>query len=698
MLRYARNPLCRLAAAPVFIAAVTIVVQSGALRAHENHAPLPTKGVRIVGDQIMISAKGRDAIGMTTAKIALTNLRRVVGVNARVELPWRQQAMIASLVSGKIEQALVRPGETVAVGQELARVASTDLESLQSEMLQAATEVRLAQRIADQRTILDKEGVIAGKNLLEARLTLAQTSARLEIARQKLAALGLKEDVLRQVLASGQPVRHLSIVSPMGGTITHADVRVGQNVQTTDHLYHVVDSSTLWIVGEVLEAEVAHLRKGQEVSASLAALPGRNFRGQIDHIRLKMDQRSRTQAVVIAMDNSEGLLRPGMFGRVDIEVQVAKDAVFCPSDALIETRVGTYVLVERGEGKYVSQPVKLGLHCKDQVEILDGLFPGDRVVVVGNYLLASLMGNEHKARVKTGSVAKIGNKTVETDAASNALLVAQATVELPTDRKVFAASRLEGRLSKLLVDPSQPVRAGQVLAEIDSLQLQNLQLELLQTRAKMRWTKESLKRLERLTDLDGKPKRYVWQLQSDLEVLQQNASGLEHQLTFLGLAQEQLQQLEQIDLTTPGAASAIVTTVPVRAPADGWLVGFHVVPGQVVQPQDKLFEVQDLSKVWAKGYVFERDAARVHVGQEARVTFSAYPDLTIAGKVVRTAPTLESSERVLPVWVEVDNPDLRLKEGMLAKLAVSTETASEAQTARRDATQAVLPITTHSSR
>jgi RND family efflux transporter MFP subunit len=634
----------------------------------------------------MISAKGREAIGMTTAKIALGNLSRVVGVNAKVELPWRQQAMISSLVPGKIDRVLVRPGEIVAPGQELARVVSMELESLQSETLQFATEAAIAQRIVDQRTALDNEGAIAGKTLLEAKTLLAQKVTQLEIARHKLAALGFNEQTLRQIQTSGQTIGWLSITSPIGGMISHADVRVGQVVRPTDHLYHVVDPSTVWIIGEVLEADVASLRKGQEVKAAFAALPGRAFRGKIDHLRLKMDQRSRTQSVVIAMDNREGLLRPGMFGRADIEVQLAKDAVFCPADALIETRHAVYVLVQRGEGKFVSQPVKLGLVHGDRVEILDGVFPGDQAVVVGNYLLASLMGNEHKARVPSGKREAVAAQQEEGE---DNLLVAQATVELPTDRQVFATSRVEGRLARILVDPSQAVCAGQILAEVDSLQLRNQQLELLQAAARMRWTQESLARLEGLSQ-GGAPKRQVWQLQNDLEVLKQGVASLRRKLIFLGLTEEQIRRLEQTDLTVPGAAEAIVTGLPVRAPADGWLVGFEVVPGQVVEPQDKLFEIHDLSKVWAKGYVFERDAERVRIGQTARVTFSAYPDLVVAGKVVRTAPTMESSERVLPVWIEVDNQDLRLKQGMLARAAVTTA-SSGALTARRVKSEA-LPL------
>ena len=167
--------------------------------AHENHAPLPTKGVTIAGDTIMLSDKAREAIGLTTAKIVFGDIHRKVTVNARVELPWYTQAMITSLVPGKISHVLVRPGEAVTPGQELARVASSELESLQLALLQAGAEAALARKLADQRSALDQQGVIAGKTLLEAQANLADKSAALEIARQKLQALGLDERDGRKV-------------------------------------------------------------------------------------------------------------------------------------------------------------------------------------------------------------------------------------------------------------------------------------------------------------------------------------------------------------------------------------------------------------------------------------------------------------------------------------------------------------------
>lgn len=663
------TPIRMLAALALIAGAAS--AYSGDVGAHENHAPLPTKGVTIAGDTIMLSDKAREAIGLTTAKVELADIHRVVTVNARVELPWRAQAMITSLVAGKIDQVLVRPGETVAPGQALARVTSAELAALQLTLLQAKAEVGLARKLLEQRAVLDQQGVIAGKTLFEAQATLAQKSAALEIARQKLASLGLDQATIEKVQQDGQPLSHVAITSPIGGVITHADVRIGQLISATDHLYHVVNPSALWIVGDVLESDVRFLKVGQPIEASFSALPKETFGGQIDHLRLKMDRQRRTQGVVIAVKNRGGYLRPGMSGRVRISVQVAKEAVVCPADAVIHSRTGTYLLVQRQPGKYENRRVKLGMREDGRVEILDGVFPGSQVVFVGNALLAALMGNEHKARVSDHQALDVSKPARPDDAV---ITVAHGFVELPTDQQALAAPQVEGRVRRVLVEPSQQVAAGAVLAEVDSLQLRSLQLELLQTVTESRLAQQSLQRLEELSGGGVTPKRQIWELRNEVETLGLRADNVKRQLTLLGLESKAIQGLEQADLTQSASLLDLVQTVPVRAPTNGLIVGFHVIPGQVVHRDEALFEIHDLSRVWVKGYAYERDAPRIEAGQSARVHFPAYPDLEAVGNVVRISPLMDDNERVLPFWVEVANPEYCLKDGMLARVTVTPKT------------------------
>jgi RND family efflux transporter MFP subunit len=448
-------------------------------------------------------------------------------------------------------------------------------------------------------------------------------------------------------------------------------VRIGQMVSPTDHLYHVVNTTELWIVGEVLESDVGLLATGQQVEAEFAALPNGTFAGKIDHLRMKMDPQTRTRAVVIAVDNSSGELRPGMFGRIRISVEIVKEAIVCPVDAVIRSRSGNYLLVQRMPGKYENRRVELGLSKHGQIEVLEGVFPGDQVVVVGNSLLAALLGNEHKARVD-------GTMQEPVAAAHDGIAaVAYGSIELPTDQQALATPLVEGRVSRILVQPTQQVSQGQVLAEIDSLQLRTVQLDLLQALTQANLIEQSLKRLAGLHDEGVVAKRQRWELQAQHQTLRTKAERFERQLTYFGLEREAIEKLKRTDLSRTGALAKLAQAVPVRAPLDGQIAGFRLVPGQVVHPEEPLFEIHDLSTVWVKGFVYEQDVSRIRMGQHAHVQFTAYPDLEADGKVVRISPLMHENMRVLPVWVEVANPEKLLISGMLARVFLMDASVGE---------------------
>jgi len=145
---------------------------------------------------------------------------------------------------------------------------------------------------------------------------------------------------------------------------------------------------------------------------------------------------------------------------------------------------------------------------------------------------------------------------------------------------------------------------------------------------------------------------------------------VKRQLTLFGVGGESISKLAEADLTQSALPLHWVQSVPVRAPIAGRIVDFRVVPGQVVDRDEELFEIHDLSRVWIQGYVHERDASRVELGQSARVRFAAYPDLETSGTVVRISPLMDDDEQVLPVWIEVANPEHRLKQGMLARVTL----------------------------
>jgi cobalt-zinc-cadmium efflux system membrane fusion protein len=148
---------------------------------------------------------------------------------------------------------------------------------------------------------------------------------------------------------------------------------------------------------------------------------------------------------------------------------------------------------------------------------------------------------------------------------------------------------------------------------------------------------------------------------------------------MVGLSQDEIDRIQQLDVTDPQAGEQIRMVLPIRAPADGEVARFDLGIGQVINPNEHLFELHDRSRMWARGMLFEQDAAQVGVGQEVEIQLVSDPQFRQTVRVSRTSPIASAGERAIAVWAEVDNTDRRLREGMLARMVFPRKpTASDA--------------------
>lgn len=638
--------------------------------AHEGHPSLPMHGATVHGDELLLTDGALRALGIATGKVTLADLPRSVRATATIEVPWDRQAYATVLVSGVIDEVLVRPGEAVAAHQELAWLTSPHLERLQLEMLVASAEWSLAQQLLEQQMQAAHDGAIAGKVLLETRKSRDAAAARLNLASWKLHALGLTEEVLDRVRSTGKPVQRIAVRSPAAGTVAQIAVRVGQAVEPTDHLFHIVDHGSVWCVAQVLETDAVLVAPGQPVRVVFPAVPQREFPGTIDHIDLALEPQHRTVPVIIELENPTGELRSGMSGVVEIQVGVDEQVIACPTDALIRAGSRDMVLLRRGEGKYLRREVALGRRTARWAEVHSGLFPGDHVVTTGRHLLASLW-DEHVGQPPTSASHRSTPRSLraaaaESPAMPDGTIAAQGTVEVPTAAKVLATSRIDGRIRRILVHHGQHVEAGQVLAEVESLDLANLQLDLLQALTELRWKQDALARIAPLAERAAQPQAEVRRLRAEVEILQHRVDSLKRRLRWIGLGVEDIDRLERVDLTVPGVPPELPAALAVHAPQSGRVGEFLAVPGQAVAAEDPLFELHDVSRVWVKLLVFEHEAPRIELGDAVQLSFAAHPSLRVHTTIARRGAAGAAQRPWFPLWVELPNPDGLLREGMMA--------------------------------
>lgn len=236
-----------------------------------------------------------------------------------------------------------------------------------------------------------------------------------------------------------------------------------------------------------------------------------------------------------------------------------------------------------------------------------------------------------------------------------------ARAHVPWDRRAFASARIPGIISAIHVRPGQTVKAGEVLAEIESLQLESLQLQLLNALVERKLAEENLERVKALGEVIVTGIE-ILRLESEFEEAKNAVESLMNRLRIVGLTDVQLERL--ID------KSRRVRTLPIVAPVGGSVVHLDVAIGKPVEPTEHLFEISDTSRIWIRGDLPEIHFGRVKVGMEARFLPQAYKGRAWSGKISRLEYHIDPDTRTMGVWMEIDNPDRRIKEGMFGRLQV----------------------------
>ena len=304
--------------------------------------------------------KAPEAVPVEVAKVSQRAVAASYTGTAPLEAPAESQ--VVAKTSGVALSVLVEEGDMVRAGQTLVRLdsARAELQAAQS----AAQMHKLQNQFARAET-LAKEQLIAASDYDQIRYDLANARAANRLANLELSYANVK--------------------APISGVVASVSPKPGNFVQINTPIVRIVDTSTLEAVLNVPERELATLTQGLPVALSVDALPGRTFEGVVDRISPVVDAGSGTFRVITEFD-SEGLLQPGMFGRISIDYDKRANALVVPRAALLDDTTDAAVFALR-DGQVARVPVQLGYMDGAWAEVREGLKLGDTVVVAGKSAL-----------------------------------------------------------------------------------------------------------------------------------------------------------------------------------------------------------------------------------------------------------------------------------------------------------------------
>jgi multidrug efflux pump subunit AcrA (membrane-fusion protein) len=227
---------------------------------------------------------------------------------------------------------------------------------------------------------------VAVDELIAARRAGAAGVARAAEARLRL--WGLDGATVEKLGRMERAPETVVFTSPVTGHVVVKDVVEGAAVKAGDRVLRIVDHSSLWLDAQVFEQDLPLIRIGQHATAVVAGFPDAPVTGAILFIHPHLDMETRTARVRIAVENPSLILRPGMWGTVEIAVPAVERATLVPREAVIETGLRRVAFVQREPGHFEPRDVTVGRAGRDgTVEVLAGLAAGDTVVVSGQFLL-----------------------------------------------------------------------------------------------------------------------------------------------------------------------------------------------------------------------------------------------------------------------------------------------------------------------
>jgi RND family efflux transporter MFP subunit len=334
-----------------------------------------------VGEQPSSEAAGQLATG-------------VVQANTYKETP------IVSLVGGIVRAVSAELGQNVKRGQRVAVVFSNELADAQSKYLAAVASLDEHHRHHMRTMKLVEIGAASRQDLEMATSQYREAESNLANLRQKLMLLGITAQRIDALNSTSQISSEVSVTAPSSGTITNRSVNPGEVIEANKELLRVTDLSTVWVVGQVYEKDLATVRVGSGASITSDAYPNRVFRGRVSYVDPKIDPATRTAQIRIELANPGQMFKIGMyvnvaFGALGVS---EKTTPVVPKDAVQTIGTQQFVFLATNKpAEFILRPVRLGGESNGLYPVLEGLSTGDRIVSEGSFLLRAEWLKSHPA-------------------------------------------------------------------------------------------------------------------------------------------------------------------------------------------------------------------------------------------------------------------------------------------------------------
>jgi len=316
-----------------------------------------------------------------------SRLPRVLRLTGAVAYNGFKTTPVFSAVGGPVQEILAEPGQNVKTGQTLLTVTSPDYSAARSAYMKARSASQLTDKSYDRSKDLYEHHAIAERDFQQAESDRALAQADLQSTADALRALGLNDP---EALVKNPPksTGQIPVTAPAGGQIVERLVGPGQLLQAgATQCFTISDMSTVWVLVNVYQNDLASVRVGDTVDITTDAYPD-VFHGKISYVSAALDPNTRTLQARIVTSNPGQKLRKDMYVTATVQAGAIRDALTVPDAAVLrDTENQPFVYVQSGSNQFARRLVQVGDSLGGRTLVTTGLKEGEHVVGDGGLFL-----------------------------------------------------------------------------------------------------------------------------------------------------------------------------------------------------------------------------------------------------------------------------------------------------------------------
>jgi len=312
---------------------------------------------------------------------------RVLRLTGAVAYNAFKTTPVFSAVGGPVQEILAEPGQIVRAGQTLLTVTSPDYSAARSAYLKAISTFQLADKNYERSKDLYEHKAIAERDLQQAESDRAEALADQQSAEDALRALGIR-DPEAMVKEPPKSTGQIPVPAPVAGQIVERLVGPGQLLQAgSTQCFTISDMSTVWVLVNVYQNDLAYVRIGDGVDITTDAYPD-IFHGKISYVADALDPTTRTLQARIVTENPGYKLKKDMYVTANVHAGALANALTVPDAAVLrDTENQPFVYVQVASNQFARRLVKIGDSQDGRTLVQDGIKEGENVVGDGSLFL-----------------------------------------------------------------------------------------------------------------------------------------------------------------------------------------------------------------------------------------------------------------------------------------------------------------------